>query len=187
MKEYKNRIYPKVVIRSIISKPVNTVVRITIESYALEIAADLEDLMYEYSNGILFTVLQAYYGESDIRTRKAVALLEKQNIVTIHKTVSGAFYLIPVGKEKDMIFPELTQSQRKLVLFILGQLEKYAVNAIITDYSQICRMLDSSYGGLRNRMDKLVKLGYLEITVKPSRGIQKSMVIQRGKKIIGSK
>ncbi len=141
--------------------------------------------MYEYSNGILFTVLQSYYGESYMRTKKAVNLLALQNIVTVHRTVSNAYYLIPVGKEQNMIFPELTLSQRKLVLFILEQLNKYNANQLQTDYNQLCRMLKSSYGGLRFRMDKLVQLGYLEIVVNSSRGTQKSMVIQRGKKIIG--
>lgn len=158
---------------------------IGVETYAQEIADDLPALMCEYPVGIYLTNLQEYYGESSIRTAKACQILERRGVIRIFQAASKAYYILPAHVDPSTILAELTPQQRKVAQFMQQTARITENNRLRTDYTQLARILDCSYGGLQATIQKLVALGYLSIETPPKRGFIAAMVIIVEPKLLG--
>lgn len=161
--------------------------RISIIDYCNEISNDLDELIKEFPYGISVSNLHEYYGESIARTMRAIHILSNQSLVTIHQSTTKAYYIVPTGFKFTVPFPELTELQRKLALYILQLCHKANTNRIQTDFSQLSRIMDCSYGGLRACIKRLTMLGYISLNSPSLRGKQTEMVIAMGKKLVDYK
>lgn len=158
-------------------------IRIPVSDYAKEIITDLDDLIAEYPAGIYIAHLTDYYGETISRTLGAVRLLESQAVVKMSQAVSGAYFVLPIGYIPIVEMPELTEQQRALVIYILRLCQQNKTQLIQTNYGQLARIMQSSYGGLRMRIQRLIDLNYFEMVKEPQRGKQHEMLIKLGAKL----
>lgn len=152
-------------------------IRISAQEYAQEIADDLDKLLAEYPAGIYISHLQDYYGESIARTHKACRILEERKAVSLNRSASGAYYILPIGYNSGVDLPELTQLQRKLTLYLLNLCQKHNTQRVKTNYSQLSREMQCSYGGLRACIKRLADLTYLKVETPSLRGKQDKMII----------
>jgi len=150
--------------------------RVSIEAFAHEIAGDLPRLIETNPTGIYFAALADEYGESTARIMKACQVLEGRRVLTVHQAASKAHYVLPTNYVVPVPFVELTELQRKLVLFLLkiGQNSKL----VQTNYSQLARMMNCSYGGLHTCINRLVALEYLTIEQQSAPGKQNQLVLR---------
>ena len=150
--------------------------RVSIEAFAHEIAGDLPQLIASNPTGIYFAALGDMYGESTARIMKACQLLEGRSVLTIHQAASKAHYVLPKEYEVPVPFIELTDLQRRLVLFLLevGRDAKL----IQTNYSQLARKMNCSYGGLHTCINRLVALQYLTIEQQSAPGKQNMLILR---------
>lgn len=137
--------------------------RVSVESFAHELQIDMSRLIREYPNGIYFAALADEYGESTARILKAVQILVDRNVVEVRQAASNAYFVVPKNYKPDVPLIELTDLQRKLVAF-LYLTSKAADNRLLsTNYSQLARKMQCSYGGLVTAVNRLVALEYLEL------------------------
>lgn len=158
--------------------------RLTVAEYAEEIAADLPTLMSEYPSGIYISHLQEYYGESVSRTHRACHILANNQVAALDRAASGAYYITPTGQPLSVPLPELTDLQRRLALFALKLCREHSTTRLRTNYSQLSRRLNCSYGGLRACLRRLSDLKYLSIESPSQRGKQDEMIIAIGQKLV---
>jgi len=159
---------------------------VPLADYAEEVMEDLPKLIASYPTGVRITHLQAYYGETSSRTVKVMYMLAEQGRVHLGRTTSRAQYITPIGYEPPTKFPELTELQRKLLVYILDKCNSHIPPAsmIKTNYHQLSRIMNSSYGGMRACLKRLIELGYLHMTEQPKSGRQDGMVISIGAKAL---
>lgn len=156
--------------------------KISVEAFAKEISDDLPELVKTY--GVIFyTNLAEYYGESINRIKSAIDILWNKNIVSVVRSSNNAFIIIPVSNEKmrlathpDLIV--LTPLQRSVVIKLVQACKKQNASLIQTNYSQLARVSNCSYGGLRACLQRLEELEYVAITAKGLRGKQDVMLIE---------
>ena len=163
--------------------------RVPVLSFAREISTDLEDLMFQHPTGIYLSDLQAYYGESIARIQKAVDILEGQRSIVKKKSPSNSYYILPASPDviartgTKQKFAGLTELQMTVVEFFERECTRQQVVRLRTNYSQLTRILNCSYGGLKQCLKRLIDLGYLRIEEPPRRGKSDEMVIALGPKL----
>lgn len=153
--------------------------RVSIESFARELAGDLARLIKEHPQGVYFSALQEEYGESVLRIQKAASILEEKGLLTIHQAVSKAHYVLP----KDYVAPEplveLTALQRRLALRLVEIVREHgATNLVRTSYSQLSRMMECSYGGCLTSVNRLIALNYVEVVQQSQAGHQNQLILK---------
>lgn len=151
--------------------------RVPFQDYCEEVFRDLPMLIQKYPAGVYISHLIDWYGESVNRTVKVCETLSAQGRCEVHKAVSHALYIVPVGYTPTVALPELTHLQRTLVMMVLQYEHRYH-KAYTTSYSHLSRSLDSSYGGVRNIVKRTCQLGYLHLESLPSRGKVDSVVLR---------
>ncbi len=137
--------------------------RVSIEGFAHELQSDLKRLIEQYPNGIYFANLSDEYGESIARITKACNILVERGVIQVQKAASNAYYIIPKDYIAAVPLIELTDLQRKLALFLYLQARKAQNRLLSTNYSQLTKLMECSYGGLVTAVNRLVALDYLEI------------------------
>lgn len=157
--------------------------KIPVETYAREIKSDLNLLIQQYPEGIYYSTLIEYYGESISRTIKACSILKRNKDVDLYRSVSNAIFILPYGMTPTVPFPVLSGLQRSIVLLILDICTQNKTNRVQTNYSQLARIVKSSYGGLRACLKRLVELEYLQIDNESKRGKQCELIISLGKEL----
>ncbi len=158
--------------------------QIKIRKFARELEADLPDLIEEYPNGIYLSHLTEYYGESVNRVSHAIKILQIKDKVQICRALSEAVFILPKDYTPPIPFPELSDLQRKLLTWVQQTLKDKSATTLLTNYGQISRILECSYGGLRSCLQRLTKSGYLEISAPSLRGKQDSMAIKLGVRVL---
>lgn len=161
-----------------------TILKVPIESFAHEILTDLPKLMQDYPAGVTIHNLHIEYGESPARILKAISILESKELVTVHKAANNSSYIRPVSDGMPVEFGDLTDLQRRTLLFIRKTCEDAKTTRVSTNYMQLMRIMKCSPTGLRTCIDRLVQLGYLVIDQPSRHGKQSDLIIALGKKII---
>lgn len=154
----------------------NKLLRVSVESFAHEIQGDLARLIVQNPTGIYFAALADEYGESTARILKACQVLESRQVITVHQAASKAHYILPIGYKVATPFVELTELQRRLVLFLLKIGSQAKV--VQTNYSQLARIMECSYGGLHTCINRLVALQYLTIEQHSAPGKQNQLILR---------
>lgn len=152
--------------------------RVSLEAFAHEILVDLPTLIVDHPAGVYFADLQEEYGESTARIMKACQLLASKEQLTIQQAASKAHYVLPKGYKPAVQFIELTELQRRLILFLIDLATKASTRSIQTNYSQLARIMLCSYGGLHTCINRLVALNYLEIVQQSAAGQQNQLILQ---------
>lgn len=155
----------------------NTSTRISLEDYQREILSDLPQLIEQHPDGIYIADLVEWYGESVNRTIKACQNLSRENRLQLLQAASKAYYVLPNAYQPKEALLELTPLQRQLVMYVARLASRSTINQVKTNYSQLARVLNSSYGGLRACVNRLVALGYLEMHHPSERGKQDQMLL----------
>lgn len=151
---------------------------IPVEEFARELLEDLPKLMEEYPDGIMFSDLREYYGETVSRISNACKLLATDDKIVIRMARhNNARFIMPKDFTTASRFPELTVLQRKVLELFIKQCRQYQTTRVRTNYSQLSRSIECSYGGIRTCIDRLSSLGYLTIASPGLRGKQAQMVI----------
>ena len=167
----------------------NRTERVPVLSFAREISADLEDLMFQHPTGIYLSNLQDYYGESIARIQKAVDILEGQKSIVKKKSANNSYYILPASPDviertgAKQKFAGLTVLQVSVVEFLEKECKRQQVTRLRTNYSQLTRILNCSYGGLKQCLQRLVSLEYLRIEEPSKRGKSDQMIIALGTKL----
>lgn len=154
------------------------ILRVSSQAFAEEIQRDLPTLIKEYPGGIYISNLQEMYGESYARTLKAVKMLDALHVITLHQAVSRAHYILPSQYISPIPFPELTALQRDFILYICQLCHKHQTIQVRTNYSELSRILECSYGGLKSCLERLAQLSYLIIIHPSRRGKQSELLIE---------
>lgn len=161
--------------------------KVTVQQFADEIKSDLQELITQYPDGIYYTHLMEYYGESISRVREACMILLHFGHIERHRNVSNAFFILPKSTEitpiSNVALLQLTPLQRKLALFIARRCTEAGTSVLRTNCSQLSRVIDCSYGGLRACLDRLVALRFVYILSWGGRGKQDEMKIQVSSKL----
>jgi hypothetical protein len=154
----------------------NKLLRVSVESFAHEIQGDLARLIAQNPTGIYFSALADEYGESTARILKACQVLANRQVISVHQAASKAHYILPNNYVVPVPFVELTELQRKLVLYLIkiGRVAK----AVQTNYSQLARIMGCSYGGLHTCINRLVALEYLQIEQPSAPGKQNQLILR---------
>lgn len=164
--------------------------RIPVLSFARELASDLDELARQYPNGIYYSHLSGYYGESVARVQKAVAILENQKVLTLYKSPNNAYYVLPTApilRTGNDLYAGLSDLQMRLVGLVERECLRQKVDRLKTNYSQLSRVLNCSYGGLKQCVKRLVDLEYIQILEPPKRGLGDEMIVALGKKMVAQK
>lgn len=151
--------------------------RVSIETFAWEVYNDLPKLIEEHVTGVYISHMQEYYGESAARVMKACQILQERGKVVLAQAASNAHYIIPPDYVCPVPFIELTDLQRKLVLYLHRTCRFQHTRQMRTNYSQLARIMNCSYGGLHTCTARLVDLGYLIITEPSKAGKQNQLLI----------
>lgn len=160
------------------------ILRVSSQAFAEEIQRDLPTLIKEYPGGIYISNLQEMYGESYARTLKAVKMLAVLNVITLHQAVSRAHYILPKDYIPTIPFPELTPLQRDFILYVANLCRKFQTSQVRTNYSELSRILECSYGGLKSCLERLATLQYLAIINPSHRGKQSDLLIEINQPIV---
>jgi hypothetical protein len=158
--------------------------RLPIQEFADEIAEDLPTLLEQNPGGIYFSELMSFYGETITRVTKAVSILETKGDITLHAAASRAQFIVPKGVGLTILFPELSVLQRRVAIYARTLASQKQVTKVETDYSQLCRIMHCSYGGLRACIKRLQELGYLNIEEQSQRGKQGCLVLSLHQKLL---
>lgn len=158
------------------TKPAKTVV--STDTFAQEIRSDLPKLFEEHPNGIFLADLHAYYGDSIPRIKVACRKLEDQGVIALKQSHTRAFYILPAtATTTPAPLRDLTALQRGVVTYLHEVAGKVRATRVRTSYSHLSRKLGASYGGIHECVERLTKLGYLEILQHSQRGKENSLVI----------
>lgn len=144
-----------------------------------EIRRDLPDLFKENPNGLSIPYLSSWYGESTQRIMKAVKGLEEKEKLHVRQAANKTFYIVPWDYEDDGM-ADLTELQRKLVRFVWLTIKNGQSDSLKTNYSQLSRLLKSSYGGMVLRVQRCVDLGYLTIDHPSLQGRADTLILRMG-------
>lgn len=161
-----------------------TILKVPIEGFAHEILQDLPRLMEEHPTGVSIHHLHQEYGERSARILKAISILEAKEKVTVHKAANNSSYILPIEGGQPTEFGDLSDLQRRTVIFIRDTCLKAGTTRLSTNYMQLMRIMNCSPTGLRTCVDRLVQLGYLVIEQPSRHGKQSDLIIGLGKKII---
>lgn len=155
--------------------------RIPLHVFKEELLSDLPSLILKHPRGIYIADLSDWYGESLQRVQKACTELAEEHKILYLKSARRAFYVLPLGHKPIDYFPELSQLQGRLMVFVLQQhrLKHLSITQpITTSYAALAKALDASYGGVRSVVQRCHDLRYIQVIGSPSRGLQESLVIQ---------
>lgn len=152
--------------------------RVSIESFAVELHKDLQQLIDVHPTGIYLQHLQDMYGESPARINAATHILEEKGYVTKHRSISRAFYILPQNYTLPLPYPELTDLQRRLLLYLQDLCFQYNTFRVRTNYSQLANIQHCSHGGIKSCIHRLAQLHLLTIVSPSQRGKQSELVIQ---------
>ena len=150
---------------------------IPLGKYAQEILEDLPELMENNPQGILISQFCDFYGETTSRTYRACRLLSEAGKITLFKTSSNAFRVLPFNETTPDALLRLSIRQRRLVKFFVELCEQKFSQRIKTDYSQLSRLTNCSYVGLRSNMVRLEQLGYIKIEISSVKGKQGGLIV----------
>lgn len=143
--------------------------QISMKDFYVEVRADLPNLFKEYPTGIALSFLSTWYGESPQRIAAVCKKLQAAGKLIIHRKFNRSTYILPPEGLPASLMTELTKAQRELVNFIAQYIAKNnGYTTVSTNYAQLSRALNSSYGGMIIRVERCVELGYLKI-VQPSK------------------
>lgn len=152
--------------------------RVSLDTFAYEILADLPRLIEQNPTGVYFSALVDEYGESSARIMKACQVLVGKNLIHLEQAASKAHYIMPIDHKPTVPFIELTDLQRRLVLYLLDVAKQKDAKAIQTNYSQLARIIECSYGGLHTCINRLVALEYLAIEQQSAPGKQNQLILR---------
>jgi len=151
--------------------------RIPLEEYANEILQDLPQLFKQYPAGIFTAQLQDFYGEPITRTLNACRKLASNGNVQLRRTAAGAYCMLPVGVKMLPVW-ELSPLQLRLATLIRNICIREKTRYLKSNFSQLARQLNCSYGGVRACVFRLHELEYIVIKQPSKRGKQDMMLIQ---------
>lgn len=152
---------------------------IPMSQYTTEIVNDLPKLVEMYPDGIYLSHLTSYYGETIRRTLRAVHLLQMQQKVKLYRAKSNAHFILPWDYEPKHPTEvlALTPLQRSLLRYLVNLCNTSAVFEVRTSYSQLARVLESSYGGMRAALSRLESSHFIRIKQASQRGRQHQLHI----------
>jgi len=156
----------------------------SIDKFAKEILADLPKLIEEHPEGVHISHMHEWFGEGAARILKACQYLKAHDLVELHQSASKAHYITPVAYIPGIPFPELTELQRKVALYISKTCKAQDATQLRTNYSQLSRILECSYGGLRTCLNRLVSLHYIYLSSPSKPGRQDQLVITLGQILV---
>lgn len=154
----------------------------TMQDLVREMRADLPSLFKDHPDGIPFSYLSSWYGESVQRIKSACVVLEERDKVKIHRAANKTQYILPPNALSRELLSDLTPRQRQLVNFVAGELETSKKDLLYTNYAQLSRLLRSSYGGMQLRVLRCVELDYLKVVSPSKAGKQYELVLALGAK-----
>ena len=146
--------------------------------FVKELAEDLPQIVQQdgFPN---ISYLVEYYGETTARVKAACRELEHRGKVVIKRAVNNAYIIVPVSELVEVSpLLLLTPLQKDLLILFARLCQHRKTDTVVTNYSQLARVVKCSYGGLRICVTRLVELKYIEILTTAVRGKQDSMTIR---------
>ena len=150
--------------------------KIPLEDFAKEIIEDFPALYKDNPKGISFNTLSEYYGEKLARVKAVCELLRTQGLIQVAQTNSKAYFILPAFRTINPMLI-LTELQGDVLTKIAKACRQGNTTQLSTSYSQLSRLANCSYGGLKACMNRLIELGYLEIISNSVRGKQNNLII----------
>jgi hypothetical protein len=156
-------------IRSSTNTGPNTIV--SFDDFVEEMQSDLPKL-WAKNTKVSFKFLQEYYGETQARVGRAVYELHDRRFLELTNTKMTTALIVPSQQDTTKIAANkpfrgylntFTSLQRHMLLALLQECHKGFLSQsrppykVRTNYFQLARLLNCSYGGAVNSVDRLVK------------------------------
>jgi len=154
----------------------------TMHDLVWEMKNDLKDLFEKNPEGLSISMLSGWYGESTQRILKACQQLESDGRVRLKRAANKAIFILPDDLQQGEALTVLSVKQRELVKFVAKRLEEEKAIHLKTNYTQLSRLLLSSYGGMRIRLQRCVELGFLVIVHPSMPAMSDQLVLSLGPK-----
>lgn len=154
------------------------------KEFVQEIRDDLPKLIERFPLGIYMADLTSEYGETPARIGRACRILEEEGSIKMLHAASKANYILPQGYTPTIPFMNLTDLQRKLLMYLCKICKEHHTIQIKSNYSQLSRIMSCSYGGLHSCLNRLAALAYIVIDSESQRGRQDMLVVTIGKEMV---
>lgn len=152
----------------------NTIV--SFDSFVVELQGDLPKLWADNTK-VTFTFLQEYYGEKMARVGRAVYILQGRGFLSLSTPKGSLILVVPplptaashadIDKDQKLLdfLDAFTLLQRHILTAIYQECTRvpspYRSNSIRTNFFQLARLVNCSYGGVVNSVERLVRSGAL--------------------------
>lgn len=143
-----------------------------------EIREDIPRLLELYPRGVSLLILVDYYGAPLERVKAAAQSLCTQGVLECYKTGTGAHIYAPAEVLQTLRWVDLSEVQRRVCELLLEQCNACGVTKVKTNFNQLRRILDVSYGGLRAAIEVLERREYIRLIGMTTRGSQKPLTIE---------
>jgi MarR-like DNA-binding transcriptional regulator SgrR of sgrS sRNA len=144
--------------------------------FLVELLEDLPNLFKEQPQGVTLTHLHEWFGESQQKLSRAVKQLSEERLLDLAIGPQNTILVFPKGKSIPANEHKLTPLQDKLYKALRDAYTAKGAS-LHTNYAQLAKVCQASYGGTRAALQKLVQLQLIQVEHESERGKQDQLVL----------